>query len=286
MKNSMRYLLGVFALVLITNFASAQYVDNDDTKLGDGDNPYVGTEYTYTVTLGAVGNTVEWFVYDTNTEYAAVTPVVSAKDYDKVDGTPGTTVSTKITWNETGTFYLTYKETSTDGCSTFRGVEIKVTENSFYLELADDITNVCNGLEGDVLNWTIYKDKTDVPTTLTYTVDVMKDADFDITTWEFDGELVKTSADLSFVSVSSNDPDATINLTGNTFTVRGAKVNQLILTVTINSKVTTADDVRLNLTNGVARTGTLVTNDNTTKGGDRFQINSLKGLPAATNISF
>jgi len=261
---------------------NAQYVNNDPTSKGDGDDPFVGTTYTYTVTKGDLASTVAWSVYlDTDLEAGdLVTP--GATTYTISDAS---VVNPQITWHAQGTYYLTYTETL-NGCDTRRGLKVVVTENSFYLELADDIPNVCNGLEGDVLDWTTYKTKTNVPSSLIYTVDIEKDGAFAVDAWEFDGELVKTKADLSFVSITSNDTDATIILTGDTFTVRGAKVDKLILTVVVNSKVTTTDDVRLNVTNGKARTGAIVTDDNTTKGVDRFQVNSLKGLPAATNISF
>jgi hypothetical protein len=271
MKKSMRYLLGVFALVLIANFASAQYVDNSSTSLGDGDNPYVGTEYTYAVSSD--GGTMEWLVYDDS----SMTTASASSAYSL---TNGTTASATITWNTAGTYYLTYKETSADGCSTYRGVVVVVTENSFQLDLAAD-SDACNSEEGNVLDWTTYETKSDVTTPLTFTVNMTKDDSFSIDSWQFEGTFsLPTGISTSTITAS----EGAIVVSGDTFTLTGLTSESVTITYTASGLVTAGGDITLTASNGAAISGTVTTDDNGT--GDLAQIITLNPLPGATNISF
>lgn len=272
MKNSMRYLLGVFALVLMTNFANAQYVANSVASLGDGDNPYVGTAYTYTVTSD--GGTIEWLVYDDS----AMVTASATSDYSL---TNGTTASATITWNTAGTYYLTYKETL-NSCSTYRGVVVVVTDNSFQLDLAAD-GSACNSEEGNVLDWTTYETKSDVTTPLTFTVTMSKDATFSIDSWQFDGAFsLPTGITTGSITASAG----TISVTDDTFSLTdiGSTVTSVEITFNASGLVTAGGGITLTASNGAAISGSVTTDDNAA--GDLTQVITLNPLPGASNISF
>jgi hypothetical protein len=276
MKNSMRYLLGVFALVLITNFASAQYVANSSTSLGDGDNPYVGTSYTYTVSSD--GGAIEWLVYSADDLAIGnlVDPGASTPAYT-ISGK--TTASASIIWNTPDTYYLTYKETLA-GCSTYRGVVVVVTANSFQLDLAAD-NNACNSEEGNVLDWVTYKTKSNVTTPLTFTVNMTKDASFSINSWQFNGAFTLPSG-ITTGSITSSE--GSISVLGDTFTLTGLTSASITITYTASGLVTAGGNITLTASNGAAISVSGTTNDNAS--GDLTQIITLNPLPGSSNISF
>lgn len=292
MKIILRSLMGLIALVLFANVVNAQYVANDPTPLGDGDNPYVGTKYTYEVTPD--GGTVEWLVFDDN---GMLNPTDGAKF--TFDGGVNNTASVAITWNTEGTYYLTYKETL-NGCSTYRGVVVIATANDFYLTLAAD-SEACNSEQNNVLDWTTYETKDDVKTKLTYQVAMNKNAGFDIDTWEFTGTFSFSPGSGLSIDAATDvvviDGTKTAGGSNGTFSVSANEANTLVtIEVSVSGKVTDGGDVILTLSNGAAVIGSLNVADNVllpTAGvqpdatlRDRVQTQDLKPLPGATNISF
>lgn len=290
----MKKLLHLFSITAILTFVSvnvnAQYVPNDALALGDGDNPYVGTEYTYSVTLGKVGNTVEWMVYDAADEYAKASPTVSdAANYDLTVGTASTTVSASLTWKNPGTYYLTYKETASvadGGCSTYRGVVVVVTANSFQLDLLADNASVCNVKHDQVLDYDEFDgvDVTtpeEVVTPLTFTVNMTKDATFIIDSWKFDGTFALPSGiTASSITASSGD----ITPSGNSFTLTGLTAASVTITFNASGLITAGGDITLTASNGAAISGAITTDANASS--TLVGTTKLNSLPAASNISF
>lgn len=278
MKTIIRYSLTVIALVLVTSFANAQYLANNATAVGDGDNPYVGTAYTYNVTRGNAGSTIEWLVYDNATDYA--NSPASVSDATNYTITGGATTSATITWNNPGTYYLTYKETL-NGCSTFRGIVVIATANSFQINLIAD-ASACNVQNNKVLDWEGYNEPgEEVITPLAFEVQMTKDAGFSIDSWQFNGSFaVPTGISPSSITAS----EGTINVSGNTFTLTGLTSGSVTITFGASGLITAGGDITLTASAGKAISGAITTNDNGT--GDLDQKITLNPLPGASNISF
>jgi len=285
MKTTLRSLIGVLALVLLASVASAQYVANDGDK-GDGDNPYIGTPYAYTVTPGA--GSIEWLVYTNNDLTGLVT--AGAGTYTISD--PNVANPT-ITWNAAAgtTYYLTYKETL-NSCSTYRGVVVILETNTFNIAMDADVAAVCNVKEGDVLNWDNYDQAgEEVKTSVDYVVNMTKDGSFSIDSWEFKGTL-SLPGDLAV----ANSGDITISGSGTLtvlggvdnkeFTITGIPAGETSVTISvdISSLVSNGGVAPLGISLGKAIKGVVETASVAT--GNQSQSNTLKALPAASNISF
>jgi hypothetical protein len=275
MKTIFRHFLTVIALVFTMISVKAQYVANDPSSLGDGDNPYLGTAYTYTVVRGDAGSTIEWIVYDD----AWMTTLTAAAKYT-ISAT--NVVNPTITWNIAGTYYLTYKETL-NGCDTYRGVVVVAAANSFQIDLVAD-ASTCNIEEGNVLDWDDYDGDVsgeEVVTPLAFTVGMTKEAAFSIDSWQFNGAFT-VPAGISASSITASE--GTINVTGNTFTLTGLTSANVTITYNASGLVTAGGDVILTASNGAAISGSITTDDNGS--GDLDQKITLNPLPGSSNISF
>jgi hypothetical protein len=285
MKKFIVFLTVCFSFTL----ANAQYIANDNSVIGDGDNPYVGTSYTYTVT--ADGGTSAWEVYSASNPVPANIVTAGPTTYT-ISG--ASTASATITWNAAGTYYLNYKETSTNGCVTRRGLVVIAAANTLVIAAGTD-ASTCNTKEGQVLNWSNYDESTDlVKTALTFPVTLTKDATFNADSLQFTGTLTLPSgvtvAAAGDITIDSGR--VTVSGGSNTsITVEGCPISSgatsvtVTVTVNVSSTITTGGNVILTLANKkvISGNGNIETSSN---GGDNAMTNQLKDLPGATNISF
>ncbi|MCT4613314.1 MAG: hypothetical protein N4A49_00395 [Marinifilaceae bacterium] len=289
MRTTFKYFLGLAACLLMAQVSMAQWVDATTAPLGDGDNPYVGNEYTYTVTTGTPAGTAKvWAIFTDKGTTAAL-----AADYTMTGINTG---SAKITWKKAGTYYLRYAETL-NGCTTYRGQKIVVSENNFYITLAAD-GDKCNVEAGNVLDWTTYETKADNKTDLVYTVTRHTEAGFTIDSWKFEATIdLPTGISIDAGELTTNDAGCTVtNTTGSTYTFTGITKTDLVITVKAKGKVTDGGNLKLTLSKGIAMKGALELKDNELRPSnveetnaalrDRIQTMVLKPLPAASNIQF
>lgn len=271
------HLLSVTAiLALLSTNAFAQ--SGTPVSLGDGDDPYLGTTHNYKVTKD--GGVSIW----------AVTGAAAVTDYSL--GTNGNN-NIDITWNVAGDYIIEYTETL-DGCATKRTLGVTVHSNSFYLDLADD-SNACNSEEDNVLDWAVYKTKADVKTELTFIVNMTKESGFSIDTYQFTGDFVLPSG-VSIAAVGDVTVTGGTKIAGTgpgnfniSATATDAATSGIVtIKVFVSGIVTDGGPVTLNLTNGRAISGAIITSDNTTlpASSDRSQVVTLKPLAGSSNISF
>jgi len=209
MKNSMRYLLGVFALVLITNFASAQ------SEFA----PVAGSTFTYKVDVDDNNNNVTWAIKKDGTALTAgVDFSNAATDYiitteTATTGEVGFAKAT-ITWGPNlgeGTYVLEFTEIG-GSCTTVRTADVILTANtSFDLTAAATETSACNSLN----NTASILDQ-DATTEIQFTVDMEKAASWSIESWKYKFALTPTYADASMpapsitsVTIDGNPKNAT-----------------------------------------------------------------------------
>lgn len=291
MKFNFKNLLVVITFMIASNVVIAQneYLANTPASLGDGDNPYVGTSYTYTVAPGA--GTIQWTVYsaDDLDPGNVVDPAAASPAYT-ISG--GTTASATIVWNTPGTYYLTYSE-DLNGCVTRRGVIVEVAANNFQIAMEANKTAVCNVKEGAVLNWNNYNEAgEEVKTTVTYEINMSKEDDFAIQSWQFNGAFTLptglTIADAA--DVTSNVGSISVSGSANeNFALTGMNGTQksVIITVKVSGLVTASGTIPLAISGGQALSGptsAIITGNSETA--NQSQTNELKPLPGASNISF
>ncbi|GAB7086442.1 hypothetical protein [Marinifilum fragile] len=281
----MKKLLHLFSataiLALLTVNALAQ--SGTPGTLGDGDDPYLGTTHNYKVTDD--GGTIVWAVFESDGTTDASSKVsLGTNGNDNMD----------ITWSTAGDYVIQYTETL-NGCSTRRTMPVTVHTNSFYLDLAAD-GEECNSEESNVLDWDVYKNKSDVQTELTFTVNMTKESGFSIDNYQFTCDFVMptgvTIANAADVTVTGGTKTAgtgngNFNVTANA--TDAATSGTVTIKVLVSGKVTNGGPVTLNVTNGRAIKGAITTPDNTDMPAvtsDRTQVVTLKPLAGSSNISF
>ncbi len=279
MKMRILQLVSLIAFLGMADFANAQYLPNTPGILGDGDNPYIDTEYTYSVT--ADGGASEWLVYMDDS-------MGTSADPSAYSITGENTAEAKITWHTPGVYYLTYKE-ELNGCYTYRGIVVDVTANTFFLEMQGDKEN-CNAKEGTVLDWNIYATQP-VETTLTFAVDVNKESGFNFNNWEFKGTYaLPAGVVIEAGKVTASAGTVTQDVASDSFTVTGISeaVSSVTITMIVKGVITAGGDVTLNVSEGKANTvnGSVITVVSDNGSGDKDQVVKLKKLPGTSNINF
>jgi hypothetical protein len=282
-------------------FVHSSYAQPQNT----GASPYLDSEHSYRVNIGLVANTQEWIVTDkglntynltsTPQPWATITPALIDASYESI----------RIFFDRTvfsvGTWYLQFRET--DGahtCVSAREFPINVVENTFYLILANDITNTCNSQSNLVHTYEEVDGPADVYSTeVTYSVTMNKNDDFDPSSWSFDAKFSQSVVSFSATttdgtlttSVITPGTDYRINLTTSIANLSSVTVS---LTVSYSNPVL-ADLIRnLTVSNGQAIVAAppapdALTNDNITvypiaSPGDRLQAITILAIPATQNI--
>jgi hypothetical protein len=190
-----------------------------------------------------------------------------------------------------------------------RSFTINLKENTFYLSMGDD-DDECNSLHGVVLNWNDINE-VDVESYVDFTVQMNRMDDFDMNSWSFSGAIsfdqgydfirVRSVGDETTGSSDAGEGFTISNDDGSgTFTVSvdaeevtatdppAEDSDYITLRVFVSGLVYEGETVTLTVSNGKAQSGNnypKVTDDNTTKGGDRIQEMEILPLPATSNIA-
>jgi hypothetical protein len=314
MTNRVKHIAKLFIfLTTVLLLAGSRYAYAQENT---GSNPYLESEHAYAVNIGKAANAKRWIVTDKNGHSHQIT-TTNEDTFDWFDIEPATTNGTNeivtIFFDRDifapggsliGTWYLQYFEDQeqSDGstvCVSAREYELTVTENEFYLTLADDASQ-CNGQDGavhtiaDVTN-------NDYATTVTYTVVMHKETDYNPDQFNFvisfdqpvDAGTVSTAVD------PSTEGTATFSAnTDSTVTVIPVGSNNFTDEVTIDVTATFSNNVlsetipALTVSSGEATvngTPPAITYDNEEihpvgNPGDRTQAITIYELPATSDI--
>lgn len=254
MKRTFTYLLTISVFLLISAAAMAQ----------DGLTPYAGSLHTYSVTPDpdSSNKTYLWEISGGGTINGAT------------DGS-----SINVTWGNTpGTYTITFTETDeSTSCSTQRTLDVEVIANTFFLAMAEDAEE-CHDSTGAVLSAAASG-----PTTVYFTVELNKDSDWDIDSWQYDFTVNFSGSDYSLQSVSV-DGGSDLGTSGSYAgqTVSGTSSTSEIA-VELSGPVASGTDVTFTISNGVALSGTTSTPDNGT--GDSDQVLTINPLPNTSEIT-
>lgn len=256
--SKVRYILKtnllIIALLLsaMVRYAHAQ-VENT------GASPYQDSKHAYRIVIDSVVNTQEWIITDgVNPPYdltngsctwATYVPATTNGGYDVVHITFDHTVFT------TGVWSLQYRETDRNhSCISAREFRITVVPNTFYLTLAADITNICNS-QSDSSHLYSEVDAESFNTSVTYTVTMNKDDDFDPTSWGFDADF---SQAVTVDSMKASDGTLTYTGSGSDYQINVTPSASNSSPVTVSITVSyfnpvTLDIIRnLDVSNGIA----------------------------------
>jgi hypothetical protein len=282
-----------------------------------GDDPYIGTTHRYQVTADNLSNSRAWYI----TDETLTTTIVPTPGILVITPGTGNIFYADVTFTSppfsVGTWVLTYVETSilTGTCVATREFVIHLRENNFYELVYNQTTenpgtsfSECHDSTGTVQDWNnIFN--TPFQTAIHFPVYMNKEADFDLNTWEFDASVSVVSAGYSVISigkgalVSSRGANYTVTLiSGSTYRIVvdsppiGETDDFVDIAVIVSGPMYDNVDVTLNITNGIARSGTsreIITNDNIsvyptdgtyTKSAWRTKTVSTLGIPATQNI--
>ena len=253
MKKKLTYLIVAIAFIAISSVAKAQ----------DGTSPYAGSTHSYSVTPDAnsANKSYLWEVSGGGT--------ISGVDDE---------TSVLIDWGTTpGIYTITFTETDeSTSCATVRELQVEVIANTFYVDMAADAAE-CHDSTGLVLaNGALG------PTTLYFTVNLNKDAGWNIDSWEYDFSVAVAGTDYSVSSVKVDGgselgagPHANIS-------VAGTQASSEIAVV-ITGPVSAGTDVTVTVSNGEAVDGTSTTPDNGS--GNKDQVLTVNPLPNTSEIS-
>ena len=281
-----------------------------------GSNPYIDSEHTYRITIGDIANTHIWVLADEN-ENPVDTIDISDPRVTNIDaatlsgGNEDITVKFLNSYypNDT-TIYLQYYELADFGsgvvCVSARKLQINITQNTFYFELAVD-DSTCNSQSG-LLHTYESMDNETFQTTVDFTVTMNKGADFVIDSWTFDVtlELVSSAYTFSSYSVTTDAGGGTVSPLNDNGTGYGSDGDGIFgvtisgpdadndtqvvatLTVTVEGEARKAEGVRLTVSNGKAVSATdppSYTDDNTVLSSDRVQRLTVLSVPLTSNIT-
>jgi hypothetical protein len=267
MKSVISKLTNVAVLLLICEVAMAQ----------GGASPYLNSTHTYTVTMeDGLNNTDLWVIANDAGIPLAIQPTFSAD----VDGNIATLVITWAdSWASVGSAFkiLFSEEDDNTLCVSQRELDVNVIANTFYLTMEADASD-CHNLSGEILGEDVSGN-----TTLLFTVNLNKDASWDIDNWVFDF-TVGVTGNYILQSVKVNDgSDLGDGGTYSAISVSGVIIAAQI-EVVVNGPVEEGSDVTVEIVNGKALKSTITTPDNGT--GDKDQILTVNPLPATSIISF
>jgi hypothetical protein len=288
-------------LTTILLLAGLRYANAQNT----GEYPYRASEHAYQVPIGRAANLKTWAIVDSTNEtieYNLKEVTWASVDSAENDGgnedveiffTPGIFTVGSV-------WYLRYREDQIHNgsitCVAARQIKITIAENNFYLQLEDDIS-VCNSQSGIVRSYTDIDDET-FETTVTYTLTMHKEPDFDINRWEFDGIFdTEVQSLVTNVLTGGGGSVTPSTSTGDSihFTVEpdGTGFPDTVaieLTVTHLLPVLTDSLTSVDINNGIARSGDsdypwVFTDDNTQDYSDRNQGVNVLAIPGTQDIS-
>lgn len=305
-KNIAKLLILLTTILLLagTRYAQAQ---NQNT----GEYPYRASEHAYQVPIGRAENLKTWAIVDStdnSNEYNLKEVSWATVDSAETNGTPETVeiFFTPGIFTVGSVWYLRYREDQIHNdsitCVAARELKITIVENTFYLQLEDDIS-VCNSQSG--LSHTYSEiDTESFETEVTYTVIMHKAADFDINRWEFDAIFdTEISSLTTNVLTSGGGTVTTLESTGDSIHFTVAPVGTgfpdtvaIELTVTHLLPALTDSLTSVDINNGIARSDVLdgapwvYTDDNIQSYpisaiGDRNQAATVFAIPGTRDIS-
>lgn len=253
MKKKLTYLIVAVAFIAISNVAKAQ----------DGTSPYAGSTHSYSVTPDAnsANKSYLWEVSGGGT-------ISGASDETSVI----------IDWGTIpGTYTITFTETDEiTSCATVRELEVEIIANTFYVDMEADAAE-CHDSTGLVL-----ANDASGPTTLYFTVNLNKDAGWNIDSWEYDFSVAVAGIDYTITSVKV-DGGSDLGAGPHTnVSVAGSAASSEIAVV-ISGPVTAGTDVTVTVSNGEAIVGTSTTQDNGS--GNKDQVLTVNPLPNTSEIS-
>jgi hypothetical protein len=169
MKKTLKSLIGLLALVLLTSVVNAQTADK----------PYAGATYKYKVQADDLTNAITWAVYDGNTP-------LPISDYTITFAVDGVFSVATITWGlgltADNTYTIKYtEEDKTTLCITVRDLDVVYkANNSFDATIAATNASDCNAL-----NNTVSELNDEATTTVSFTVSMKKDDAWTINSWKY-----------------------------------------------------------------------------------------------------
>jgi len=248
----------------------------------DAQHPYQDSEHTYLVTMeDGTNNTPSWIVAD-----ASGNPLAAQPTADMNATVTGNEAKLVITWNKdwasispdgNPNFTIQFKESKpAGGCISVRSADITVKGNTFFL-IAGDNANECHDEDNHIL-----AQGASATTTVQFTV-TLDDVTYalPVDTWEFDFTLAKTSVDYSIDNVTVNGVSGVTDYNG--ISIPGNK-KSVTIEVELSGPVAIAQSVTLEISDGKAKIGSIVTPDNGT--GNKEQMLTIDALPNTSNIRF
>lgn len=260
-------------VILLLTVASNLFAQN-------GQNPYLNSMQTYTVTMeDGANNAGDWVI-------ANAAGVALAPQPTTTETIVGNVATLVITWDDSWAivspdsnpnYKIEFRETKNGtNCISLRSADITVQGNTFFLIAGAD-ANACHDEDGNILAQGASGETT---VEFTVTLDATTFA-LPIDSWEFDFALALTGTDYTITEVKVDGGAAITDYTG--VSVAGTK-NSVPVTVKLSGPVATAESVTLTVSNGKAKKGVIVTPDNAT--GDKIQELTINALPNTSNISF
>lgn len=270
--------------------------------------PYINSWHQYSVVKGLAGNTSTWTLFNTLADATNNTggTLLNGQSWVALTST-GTELRIAILFDGTvfsapSTRYLVYAEFSGALCVARRIMELNIEPNTFYEDLpVSENGNTCNSFTGRVWDNTVddlslIQDVTSV----IFTVYMQKgDDDFYIDNWQFDGVVTVTGGavlDASVFPANTGSSDrgswtindgATLNdgifhMTVETPDNVNFVTDYLTFSVNVLGIITQDFDIRLEITGGIANSGSVstyvsVTADNGS--GNRIVARKIFGVP-------
>lgn len=245
----------------------------------NGQNPYLNSTQTYTVTMqDGANNTGDWIIADASGTALIPQPTTT-------ETVTGNVAKLVITWDDSWAvvsadanpnYSIQFRETANGtNCISARSAQITVTGNTFFLIAGADASE-CHDEDGNILAQGASKQTT---VQFTVTLDATTFA-LGIDSWEFDFTLGLAGA-YTIDEVKVDGGTAITDYTG--ISVDGTK-NSVPVTVKLTGPVADAETLTLTVSNGKAKMGAVITPDNET--GDKDQALTINALPNTSEISF